>query len=139
VINFEKEFAGISPEVLAANVRIVADIEIDPVTQEVVSTPIADAMGWTYTRFGHQAKPSQTAALFIQEDGSIWQAKVFGLDGHGKRSGQYFAPKGIGDVPYLPTVPPAMACELALSHGLTRGLRRSGTKNRVKRPIRIAK
>jgi len=110
--------SGISQQVIDLNVKIVDDIEIDPVTNDV-SAPIAEALNRRYTRFGHQAKASETAALFTQESGEVWQAKVFKINDEGnKRTGQYIAPTGIGDVPYLPSVPEGTAKNIAARHGL---------------------
>ncbi|WP_338463093.1 plasmid replication protein, CyRepA1 family (plasmid) [Synechococcus elongatus IITB7] len=97
------QFSAIAPSLFEAAVAVVPDIELDPVTHEVLGTPIADALGWRYSRFGLQARVSQTAALFLQETGEVWQAKVFGGDS-GKRSGSYLAPTGIGNRVYLPPV-----------------------------------
>jgi len=105
---------GISEAVLRANVQIVDDIEIDPIIKEVIATPLADALNFRYTRFGWKAKPNLLAALFKNENGETWQAKVYGEDSpqwlntyqnQGKRTGQYMAPKGIGDKLYLPSIP----------------------------------
>ncbi|WP_369335683.1 plasmid replication protein, CyRepA1 family (plasmid) [Synechococcus elongatus PCC 11801] len=97
------EASAISPDLFATAIAIVPDIEIDPYSQEVIGTPIADAINQPFTRFGHQAKPSQVGALFLQESGKVWQAKIFGVDA-GNRSGQYSAPKGSGNRAYLPPV-----------------------------------
>lgn len=116
-----KELAdsGISPDVLAANVQIVPDLTVDPITREVTGTPIASALNWTFTRFGHSAKAETWAALFIGADGQCWQAKVFGADGTPDgRSGRYLAPRGIGDVPFIPTIPDRPAAAIAESAGL---------------------
>ncbi|WP_334191152.1 plasmid replication protein, CyRepA1 family (plasmid) [Synechococcus elongatus PCC 11801] len=84
-------------------IAVVADIEIDPLTHEVIGTPIADALGWHFTRFGQQARSSQTAAIFVQESNEVWQLKVFGGES-GKRTGSYLAPKGVGNRAYLPPI-----------------------------------
>ncbi|WP_338431913.1 plasmid replication protein, CyRepA1 family [Synechococcus elongatus] len=84
-------------------IAVVPDVEIDPLTHEVIGTPIAEALGWSFTRFGQQARSNQTAALFLQESGDVWQVKVFGGDS-GDRSGAYWAPKGIGNRAYLPPI-----------------------------------
>ncbi|WP_334191200.1 plasmid replication protein, CyRepA1 family (plasmid) [Synechococcus elongatus PCC 11801] len=84
-------------------IAVVPDVEIDPLSHEVISTPIADALGWSFTRFGQQARVNQTAAVFVQESNEVWQLKVFGGDS-GKRTGSYWAPKGIGNRAYLPPV-----------------------------------
>lgn len=122
MLNFNQEFLGISPEVLALNVQFVNDIEFDSITKEVISTPIADALNFTYTRFGRSAKLNTSAILFIDEKGETWQAKIFGEDAdkwlstyqkQGKRTGRYMAPQGIGDKPYFPSIPTAMARKAA--------------------------
>jgi hypothetical protein len=115
---FLKESA-IAPDVMARNVEIITDLEFDPITNEVLATPISDALGWKYTRFGHQANVDQLAAKFVGEDGEAWQVKVFGTDKTGKRSGQYLAPKGIGDVPFLPSIPRRIILAIADQYELT--------------------
>ncbi|ABB58662.1 plasmid replication protein, CyRepA1 family [Synechococcus elongatus] len=92
-------------------IALVPDLEIDPVTHEVIGTPIADALGWQFTRFGLQARANQTAAIFVQESNEVWQAKIFGGES-GKRSGSYLAPKGIGNRAYLPPVDPETRSQL---------------------------
>jgi hypothetical protein len=107
------EFAGIADDVLSANVEIIPDVEFDPVTNEVTGTPLADALGRKFTRFGHQARPQDGAIAFVNEDGTLWQAKLLGQDPTGKRSGRYLAEEGIGDVPFLATIPSATARAIA--------------------------
>lgn len=118
------EKSAIAPDVFALNVRIVGDIEIDPITKEVTETPIADALGFRYIRFGKEAKGTEHAALFPNEDGEVWQGKIYGpesqawLNAHqsqGKRTGQYMAPKGIGDKPYLASYPKRIQEAIALN------------------------
>ena len=116
---YKDEFKGISPDVLALNVEFISDLEFDPLTKEVTDTPIADFLGFKYTRFGHKAKPNLIAAKFGE-----WQLKIFGEDTDAwltayapqikvfegaKRTGRYLARKGIGDIPYLPNIPTAIA------------------------------
>jgi hypothetical protein len=112
------EKSAIAPDVFRANVAIVRDIEFDPITKEVLGTPIADALGRKFTRFGHQAKEDRQSAIFRSENGDVWQVKIFGEDKTGKRSGQYLAPTGIGDVPYLPTIPRRIILAIAERHGV---------------------
>ncbi|MBE9242531.1 plasmid replication protein, CyRepA1 family [Synechocystis salina] len=104
-----REFAGIAPDVLAANVEIIPDVEYDPLTKEVLSTPRADLLDQRFTRFTHQARPQEGAYGFFNEDGSLWHSKHLGQDSNGKRTGNYIAPTGIGDVPYRPNIPNAVA------------------------------
>lgn len=129
------ELSGISKEVFDLNIRIVPDIEVDPITKEVISTPIADDLGFDYTRFGRSHKENTTAAEFLQEKREVWQVKIFGenskefvsdfrsQDGtpkisHQQRTGRYLAPKGIGDVPYLPFIPRETINAIAAQYGL---------------------
>jgi hypothetical protein len=111
--------SAISPEVLEVAVQILTDLEIDPLSQEVIGTPIHEALGWTYTRFGHQVKPNLTAAAFIDKDGNTWQVKVYGENSPDGKSGAYWAPKGSGDRIYFPAVPFSLAQTIAEKHGLT--------------------
>ena len=111
------EGSAIAPDVFDAAIEIVPDILIDDVTREVLGTPIADLLGYRYTRFTDQAKPNLLAAVFSQETGEAWQLKIFG-EGNGKKSGQYLAPKGIGDKSYFSPIPDRIAKAIAQSHNL---------------------
>lgn len=118
------EFSGISEEVLNLNVSVTHDIEFDPITREVLATPIADVLGTPFVRFPTSEKgwerfgTNPTAALFTGEDGEVWQAKIFGQTPDGKRTGEYRAPKGIGDKPYLPIIPREIVEAIAAIYGL---------------------
>lgn len=109
--------SAIAPDLFEQAIGFIDELELDAKTGEVVSTPIHDLLGWKFTRFGHQAR-NLSAALFINEDGSIWQAKVFGLKS-GERSGRYFAPKGNGNRPYFPPVPQRIREKIAKEYKLT--------------------
>ncbi len=111
--------SGIATNVYDLAVKIVPDIEINPITKEVMGTPLYDLMGWKYTRFGHQAKPNLLGATFFQETGEPWQSKLFGFFDNGTRTGRYYAQAGIGDVPYLPPVPQEIRENIALKYDLT--------------------
>lgn len=112
------EGSAIALDVFDTAIEIIPDILIDDVTREVLGTPIADLLGYRYTRFTDQAKPNLLAAVFRQETGEAWQLKIFG-EGNGKKSGQYLAPKGIGDKAYFSPVPDRIARAIAQSHNLT--------------------
>ncbi|CCI27815.1 plasmid replication protein, CyRepA1 family [Microcystis aeruginosa] len=119
--DIKKEFtegSAIAPDVFDAAIEIVPDILIDDVTREVLGTPIADLLGYRYTRFTDQAKPNLLAAVFSQETGEAWQLKIFGDTRDGKKSGQYLAPKGIGDKAYFSPVPDRIASAIAQTHNL---------------------
>jgi hypothetical protein len=119
--------SGISQAVFDLNIEIVDDVEFDPVTKEATATPIADALNFRHTRFGWKVKPNLTASLFKGENGETWQAKIFGEDSpqwlntyqnQGKRTGQYMAPKGIGDAPYFPSIPQETINAIAAKYNL---------------------
>ena len=120
------EKSAIAPDVFGTAIEIIPDITIDDVTREVLGTPIADLLGYRYTRFTDQAKPNLLAAVFTQCTGEAWQLKIFGDTRDGKKSGQYLAPKGIGDKAYFPPIPDRIAKavatrslrEIAKSHNL---------------------
>ncbi|MGK7956601.1 MAG: DUF3854 domain-containing protein, partial [Crocosphaera sp.] len=111
--------SGIATNVYDLAVKIVPDIEINPITKEVMGTPLYDLLGWKYTRFGHQAKPNLLGATFFQETGEPWQSKLFGFFDNGNRTGKYYAQAGIGDVPYIPPVPQEIRENIALKYDLT--------------------
>lgn len=71
-----------------------------------ISTPIADALGFKYRRYGRQANESRQALSFVNEDGTVWQAKIFETDRQDGRSGQYLAPVKNGDQIYTPAIDP---------------------------------
>jgi hypothetical protein len=110
--------SGISKAVFDLNVRLISDVEFDPITKEVTATPIDDVLGYRYTRFGHNAKDNLTAALFTQETGEAWQLKIFGETTDGKRTGKYMSPTGIGDAPYFPSIPQETINAIAAKYNL---------------------
>jgi hypothetical protein len=95
----------ISDEVAALNLEFIPDIyelEIDPYTHEVLSAPHLEELGWDFTRFTKEPRHALASLKLCGENG-VWQNKILKPDA--KRSGQYFARKGIGDVPYVPNIP----------------------------------
>lgn len=109
--------SAIAPDVFETAVEILPDITFDPHSHDC-STPLYDVLGWKYTRFTHSVKPTQWGACFKTESGEYWQAKVYGGENNGYRSGKYFAPKGIGDRPYLPPVPRRIVESIASRYGV---------------------
>lgn len=86
-------------------IEFLEDVEVDPLTKEAIATPIADALGYNHPRFVAEIGPATVGIGFKNKDGEIVQVKVFsGKIQDGKRTGNYFCLKGIGDVPYLPPV-----------------------------------
>ena len=90
----------------------------DGAATEIVSTPLCDVLGWTFTRFRNSAS-NRTGLGFVDAYGIVWQVKVFGVgEDNGKRSGRYFAPRGNGDVHYYPPFPRFTAELIAAKHGV---------------------
>lgn len=84
-------------------VQVVSDTLTDPYSHEV-SYPIHEALNWKLTRFGFQARKTEYAALILNDDGSVWQAKLNNprIDkGKGKPI-RYEYPKGASGRAWLP-------------------------------------
>ncbi len=106
----EAEFvdgSAIHPQLYSAAVEVVPALAIAAGGE--VSTPIHEALGWHYTRFGNQTQPDFYAALLENEDGSTWQAKLSAprTDDRGKVQ-KYESPKGGGSSAFLPPLPLAI-------------------------------
>ena len=115
----EREFcqgSAIAPSLYQSAVQIVADVEIDATGN--TTTPIHDALNWKFIRFGHQVKPNQYAALLLNEDGSVYQAKLANplTDREGKLR-RYEAPKGNGARAFFPAIPPDIAAKISARYG----------------------
>jgi hypothetical protein len=122
-------------DIIQSTIRIHKDIEVDPYTHDV-STPINDILGWNYTRFTQQAKSNQIGAFFIQETiqetEEYWQGKIFTEQGKvftenlsnkdkkdkKDKTGQYLAPKGIGNKAWLPPMPKRIVAAIAKEYEL---------------------
>lgn len=114
----EREFiekSAIARKLYAATIRVLSDIEIDPGGE--VSTPIHDAMGWRYVRFGRQVKPTLYAAQFLNEDGTTWQIKANRalFKGSDRR---YGAPAGCGSRCWLPHIDQETRRKVAERHSI---------------------
>jgi hypothetical protein len=111
------EDSAIHPALYQAAVEIVQDIEVGAGGE--VSTPIHDALGWRYSRFGNQVKPTLYAALLLNEDSSCWQAKLshFRLNEKGKPQ-KYESPVGKGSPAYLPPIPPEIRQLISQRYGV---------------------
>ena len=115
--DIEREFiqgSAIDPSIYHSSIRVVSDNEIGPGGE--VSTPIHDALGWHYARFGHQVKETLHAALFVNEDGSIWQAKL-NRPAFKDSDRPYAAPKGNGARAFLPAIPVSDWVRIAEKNG----------------------
>ena len=107
--------SAIAPSFYQSAIHVCSDIEVGPGGE--VSTPIHDALGWQYTRFGNQVKPTTHAALFLNEDGSVWQAKLnrAAFKGSDRR---YAAPTGNGSRCWLPHVDEQTRLKIAERYGV---------------------
>ncbi|WP_088894895.1 plasmid replication protein, CyRepA1 family [Leptolyngbya ohadii] len=116
----EREFcqgSGIDTELFAATVQIRSDLEFDAVGEPI--TPIHDALDWRYTRFGFQVKQTLYGALLLNEDGSLWQAKLSQprKDDRGKTI-KYETRKGNGSRAFLPHIPTSIRRRIADRYGI---------------------
>lgn len=106
----EQEFiegSGIHPSLYRAAIGFVSDTE--PLPGNDVAYPIHEALNWKQvTRFGHQARETEFAALLLNEDGSVWQAKLSRPRQDAKKGKvqKYETPVGNGSRAYLPAIPP---------------------------------
>jgi hypothetical protein len=96
--------SAIDPSLFETAISFHRDVETGPGGDP--STPIHDALGWQYTRFGHQAKATLEAAIFRQETGEAWQAKLSSPVWDPKKGAhrKYETPKNNGSRAFLPPV-----------------------------------
>ncbi len=114
--------SAITPALTQAALTLVSDIELLPGGE--VSYPIHEALGWQRSRFPHQAHTTQYAALFRNEDGSTWQAKLARplLDKKKGKSRKYETPVGQGARAFLPSVTLEIWVRVARRFGVTPAL-----------------
>ncbi|HEY9847188.1 MAG TPA: DUF3854 domain-containing protein, partial [Candidatus Caenarcaniphilales bacterium] len=67
--------SGVDLALVDCTLQCVPDTLVDPSTHEV-SYPIHEALNWKLTRFGFQARPTEFAALILNDDSSVWQVKL---------------------------------------------------------------
>lgn len=98
------EGSGIAPDLYKTAIEIRASLETNSAGD--VETPIHEALNWRYTRFGHRTQEEFFGAIFRNEDGSVWQAKLSRSLQVGKKP--YLAPNSDGSVngsqAFLPAV-----------------------------------
>ena len=87
--------SGVELPLFERTVEAVSDTLVDLYTHEA-SYPIHEALNWKLTRFGHQARATEYAALILNDDGSVWQAKLSHprLDRDKGKQRKYERPKG---------------------------------------------
>jgi len=109
--------SAIAPALFQSAITLVSDTET--FAGGDVTYPIHEALNWHVTRFGYQARANLYAALFLNEDGSTWQAKLSTprTDAKGKAQ-KYETPIGNGARAYLPPVPPAIRQQIADHHSI---------------------
>jgi Domain of unknown function (DUF3854)/Origin of replication binding protein len=97
--------SAIAPSLFKAAVQVVQDTEIG--SGRDVVYPIHEALNWRMTRFGQQAREHLSAALFLNEDDSCWQAKLSQpiWDRDKQKGRKYETPIGAGSRAYFPPVP----------------------------------
>jgi hypothetical protein len=96
--------SAIAPELFEHTIDFLTDLEIGD-SGDILGTPICEALNWKFTRFGYQAKPNLFAAIFRNEDGTVWQA-VLSDPRRDKKGGiqKYENPVGNGARAYLPPI-----------------------------------
>ena len=102
-------------------VEVVPDTLTNPYTHEP-SYPIHEALNWKLTRFGLQARETDYAALILNDDGSVWQAKLSQsrADRTTGKLRKYEMPKGSSSRAWLPKqLPIAIWQQIAEQHDLT--------------------
>lgn len=95
--------SAIAPSLFDAALELVSDTE--PLPGGEIRYPIHEALNWgTPTRFGLQARETLHAAIFRNEDGTPWQAKLSRAFEVGQKP--YLAPTGNGSRAFLPAISP---------------------------------
>ena len=110
--------SAIALPLYSSAIKIVSDLEI---SGSDVTSPIHEALNWNYTRFGQQAKTTLHAALFLNEDGTCWQAKLSDPKTDRKKGAfrKYETPIGNGSRAYLPAIPIFLWIHIAQQNQLT--------------------
>jgi hypothetical protein len=116
------EGSAIAPSLTQSAVTLVSDLEL--LLGGDVNYPIHEALGWQRSRFPHQAHTTQYAALFQNEDGSTWQAKLARplWDKKKGKSRKYETPVGQGARAFLPAVTLEIWVSVAQRFGVTHAL-----------------
>jgi hypothetical protein len=99
-------------------VDIVQDVETQ--TGGEVSYPIHEALNWRVPRFGQQVRQTQFAALFVNEDGSCWQAKLKApiWDKDKQKHRKYETPVNAGARAYFPPIPLTIRQQIAARYNI---------------------
>jgi hypothetical protein len=116
--------SSIAADLFAASVNILPDLEMAPGGE--VSTPLHDVLGWSYTRFGTQARPTLYAAcLTTLNPERGWQPELFQaklssplLDRKKGKPRKYESPKGFGVRGGFSPIPDRLWQEIARQHDI---------------------
>ncbi|MEM9006082.1 MAG: plasmid replication protein, CyRepA1 family [Cyanobacteria bacterium P01_F01_bin.86] len=116
------EGSGVAEDLVRCSVSIVPDLELSPGGE--VSTPIHDALGWHYARFGERVKANQYAALLHTHnpdcnwDVEVFQAKLSDpvFDRKKGKLRKYESPKGFGVRGGFSPIPDRLWMEIAARH-----------------------
>lgn len=106
---------SIDPELADIAVRIIDEGHWNQYSHEIEEC-FWHLLGIKKPRFGRQAIEIILAALFINEDGSLFQAKPLGK--YKGLTAKYLAPKGSGDRPFTPPITPRIAARIAHQAGI---------------------
>ncbi len=112
------EGSAIVPPLYSSAIKIVSDLEING---SDVASPIHDALNWNYTRFGQKVRTTLHAALFLNEDGTCWQAKLSEpkTDRKKGKTRKYETPIGNGSRAFLPAIPVSSWIQVAEKNDIT--------------------
>jgi hypothetical protein len=109
--------SAIAPELFDEAIEFVHDTETLPGGD--VRYPIAEALNHKVVRFGRSSRRTEQAALFKNENGSVWQGKLqYPMsDRDTGKLRRYEAPVGNGSRAFMPPVPPAIRKRVAKRYG----------------------
>ncbi|AFZ24768.1 phage/plasmid primase, P4 family, C-terminal domain protein [Cylindrospermum stagnale PCC 7417] len=111
------EGSGIAPELFAECIEFHTDLEASAGND--AEYPIHELLNWKQpTIYGHQARETIYAAMFKNEDGSIWQGIISRWDEKSKKPYQYLAPTQNGDRVFLPPVPNSIRRKIGSRYGV---------------------
>ena len=123
--HFRHEFvdgSAIAPELYAAAVKVLDELELDPYSHEPLGWPIHEALGWDAPSTQYQTrKPHRfgAGAFLLQGTGDVWQIKPLNprVDRDGKPV-KYETPRGVGSRAYLPPIDRQTLQAICKRHGL---------------------
>jgi hypothetical protein len=111
--------SAIAPALFKSAVLLVQDTEVHDGGEAFY--PIHEALNWRISRFGQQARTAQQAALFVNEDGTCWQAKLKESiwDRDKQKPRKYETPVGAGSRAFFPAVTSTIRAKIEQRYSLT--------------------